>query len=277
MWTTSSLLAQAAVFATDATRLGETPIPRLTRWAPFFSLTDGRLLGAECIVERSASVGGSDPTGSESCGRRALDAAMNLADDLLRVGCPLLLTVALRGGELDDPEVTGRLEEWSLDHGGAHGLLGVEIDVGAWDRRSRMNSRRIAALGYEVTLGGATTIDPTVSRYGARRFAISPSLVRLSDIDVDLAEHVRDLAAEARSYELEPLFKGMIDPTRAACLQGLRGEGAWQPDATAVSFDADCLHALALDLADRRDLPPTPVLGRPRDLARVDLTWVTVE
>lgn len=246
------------------------------RWAPFFSVASGRLVGAECIVERSSAGGEPQPAAALSPARLALAEAMRLADDFLRAGCPLPLSVFLDEDDLDDPGLMQTLELWSMEHGGAHRLLGIELDVGAWDRRRLLVSRRIAGFGYEVTLGGSMFVDPTVSRYSAKRFSISASAVRLADIDEDLAVAVRALVDDVRAYGLEPVFKGILDPERAACLRGPRPEGLWQPDPTRVTFDADCLWALAQDLLERPAMPIPPGPGF-KDSAEENLTWVTVE
>lgn len=240
-------------------------------------MASGRLVGAECIVDRTAAKDAERGERSVSPGLRALEDTMELVDALLRVGCPLPLTVALTGADFDDPGLLPMLEGWSMEHGGAHRLLGIEIDVRRWDRRSLLVSRRIAAFGYDLTLAGATSLEPTVVRYCAKRFAFPASLVRLADIDEDLAAELRGLAEDVRGYGLEPVFKGVVDPERSACLRGVRPDGVWQPDVAAVSFDAACLHAVAEDFVERRASRPAAVATGFRDGAGEDLTWVTVD
>lgn len=257
--------------ARPATGEGKTPRPH--RWAPAFSLTDGGLVGAECILapETSADARAHGAAAFPSC-RQALADAMRLADDFLRAGCPLPLSVRLCGGSLDEPELMRKLEAWSMDHGGAHRLLGIEIDVGAWDLGSLATCRRLATLGYEVTLGGATTIDPAIAQFGAKRFSIAGSLVRGADVDDARAARLHVLAEEVREHGLLPVFKGVVDPDRSVWLRSRTSHGHWQFDTNVVSLGERGLRVLAESLPAWRDGTTSIETAKCEE----DLTWVNV-
>lgn len=250
---------------------GDGPTLRPHRWSPIFSSTDRRPVGAECIVgPQTASADRLSNTPTFPPCRHALADAMRLADDFLRAGCPLPLSVRLSVDALDASELMPMLETWSLDHGGAHRLLGIEIDVRAWDLRVPATSRRIAALGYEVTLGGATTIDPAIARCGAKRFSITGSLVRGADVDDVRAATLRTLVEAVRAEGLVPAFKGVVDPDRSTCLRSATSHGHWQFDTDLVSLSEKDLRTLARNLSAHRYGSPMAEATEREE----DLTWV---
>ncbi|TBW36981.1 EAL domain-containing protein [Siculibacillus lacustris] len=251
------------------------PSPR-PRWMPRYAIDTGVLVGAECHVAAprrgTAGTGRSSGHPGTALTRLALDAAMGLADELLLRRHPLPLSVAMSCSDLADPTLVAQLRNWSIAHGGAHRLLGLEIDVAGFHRHPPAEWAQFARLGYEVTLCRATTIGAEARALGVSRLAFPPSLIRRATRDPRAATVLAGFAERAHAENLEAVVKGLgAEPSRL--LRDLVVAGSWQYAAEVGSVDAEGLCVLACDHAGRRVPRRRPLDAIVATWDGLDLTW----
>lgn len=256
-----------AFTAAAGARPCEVADPDAVRWVPHHALGDGGLAGV-------AVTAGPMVPGRGCAARHRIEAALGFVDELLRHGCPLLLTVPLAVNDLADPVVVSRLEDWSRARGGAHGLVGFEI--AAVDEGTSVPWGRIADLGYEMTLASAELLARWSPGQRAGRIAVGSALARRAPRDRAAAAEILDLAERAQAVGGGLLFRGDLTVEVEAWLgEVLRVPALRQPDVIGVARRAGDLAAQVRDLVRRRDAPVGPARGGgPRVLH--DLTWVEV-
>lgn len=244
------------------------------RWLPHHALSDGALTGVRLADDRDCAPAETPAAAA----RRRLGAAMELADGLLRLGCPLLATVPVSGDDLCDPSVIDMAEAWSRARGGAHGLIGFEIGVGVGGSPPWFGWARVATLGYEFTLASADLLESWPDHLGAARLVSCASLARRAPWDDEAAAVILDLAERARASGAELLLRGDLTPEAGAWLrERIDVPVAWQPDSIGFAHDAEELGAQARPLmrdAGVAAAGSARIRGRARRVD--DLTWVEV-
>lgn len=241
--------------------------PARLHWSPHHAVNHGGLIGV-------AITGGAMAHGRNVATPERIEAVTGFADALLRLGCPLQLTVPMTVSDLADPVALARLEEWSRARGGAHGLIGFE--VAAVDAGPTIPWGRLADLGYEVTLPSTDLLGGRAPAPRAARLAVSATLARRAPRDPRAAAEILAVAGLARALGGALLFRGDLTAEAEAWLGETLGVPATrQPETVGTAWSAEDLAAQVRDLVGRRDGLARAAKTSGRE-AIGDLTWVDV-